>query len=87
VILLLILAGCDTPTKAAIRRCEMRIQEELVAPSTYRRINLETVGEGDNAIITIDFDAQNRMGVPLRHHASCIGNAPPLVTGPNHEPI
>jgi len=83
--ILLALASCDSPTRAAIRNCEARIQARLKAPSTYRRISVETIGAD---FVDIDFDAQNPMGVPLRHHATCVNsvdNGEPVIRGPEDD--
>lgn len=71
----LALAACSAPGSEDIETCEAKIADMLVAPSTYRRIAATVSG----SIVEIEFDAQNPMGVPLRHHATCIGDSEPFV--------
>jgi len=48
--------------------CEAAIKADLVAPSTYERIE---VGYCSDTLGTVSYDAKNRAGVPLRKKATC----------------
>ena len=52
--------------------CEGIIQDNLKAPATYRQIETQHYGAGSTLeSISVTFEAQNRMGVPLRTKAYC----------------
>lgn len=52
--------------------CEGIVQDNLTAPATYRHIKTERYG-ADSTLesVYITFEAQNRMGVPLRGTSHC----------------
>lgn len=65
-----ILSGCAREDKG-LAACEQAIQERLVAPATYQRISVEGDASTGLGTLKITYDAQNRMGVPLRASGTC----------------
>lgn len=52
-------------------RCDDEIKSGLVAPSTYKRISAETEKVYGGQIVTIEYDAENALGVPIRDRHQC----------------
>lgn len=81
----LLLAGCG---RADVKACEEFVRSGLVSPSSYRLISAH--GENmplkdpdrQSRVVTLEFDAQNRMGATIRDRAYCefkldlMGNVP-----------
>ena len=60
-----LLCACDS----SLSECEDAIMAGLVAPSTYQRIDYDYC---DINSCSIEYDAMNAMGTPLRKSALCI---------------
>lgn len=68
----LCLTGC---TPAPVAACENALKDKLKAPSTYKRVDY-TFFRNDGAkppeaSVSIDYDADNSYGAPLRDHEYC----------------
>jgi hypothetical protein len=72
------LAGCNTPSSRATRACETFIKERLRSPSTYKPAKTEFSGvafkSGGQSVkmVTIDYDADNAYGTPIRDSQQCL---------------
>lgn len=80
----LMLAACGGPNDAAIEACETFIQERLRSPSTYKRISTNAFIAVDrkSGWVTVEYDAANAFGTPIRDTQICAfdtpeGNWPP----------
>ncbi|WP_156313493.1 hypothetical protein [Erythrobacter sp. SG61-1L] len=66
-----LLSGCDR----AVTACEDEIKNGLKAPSTYERIKSSSYrfddDENPHVSVTIEYDAKNSFGTPLRSTAFC----------------
>ena len=67
------MAGCSSPQ---VEACENQLLDKLKAPSTYKRIALETLtlnsGKPPHYFsVTIEYDAQNSYGALLRDKEQC----------------
>lgn len=71
----LLLSGCGVSQAAEVEDCERRLINGVAAPSTYKRISVESndlskVGPKHQAV-TIKYDISNDKGVPVRQTAMC----------------
>lgn len=60
----LLVSGCDSKN---LKLCEDEIKSNLKAPSTYKRISVNNM----ESLISIEYDADNSFGVPLRKKGMC----------------
>ena len=63
----LAVGGCDR----AVQLCDDEIKAQLKAPSTYKRISADKSQTYGGTIVTVEYEAQNSFGVPLREKHSC----------------
>lgn len=76
----LLTSGCGAAfeNEKAVEACEQFIKAKLLSPSTYKRIDVVegalpvAGGEGPNAMISIEYDAANAFGTPLRDRENCL---------------
>jgi hypothetical protein len=62
----------EAPERKGFQLCDEAIKSTLKAPSTYRRVEGKgTYHVSGSAYYSIEYDAQNSFGVPLRGHGSC----------------
>lgn len=54
-------------TQSPLWSCDKAIMETLKAPSTYRRVE----SSGTAGFYSIEYDAENSFGVPLRNKGYC----------------
>lgn len=68
-------SGCSFLEKQEIANCEALIERNLKAPSTYKRMRAErtlmTTLTPREIWVSIEYDAQNAYGVPLRGNELC----------------
>lgn len=71
------LTSCS-PQGAAIEACEAYVQERLKAPSTYKQISADAFIEvdGDQGWVTVEYDAANSFGTPMREKQICTFDTP-----------
>lgn len=61
-----------SPMQRAARMCDEAVQSELKAPSTYRRISIDSDTLGDPPSLRLTYEAANSFGVPIRSDGYCI---------------
>jgi hypothetical protein len=68
-------SGCDdTPKRkeGATLACEAYVKDGLKAPSTYSRVSASSnIESKELGSVSIEYDAENSYGVPLRGRQSC----------------
>ncbi|MCJ8158353.1 hypothetical protein [Sphingomonas sp. LaA6.9] len=65
----LALGGCDKPE---IKICEDFILNKLRSPSTYKRIKASGIKVGEKYSVTVEYDAANAYGAPIRDNQICV---------------
>lgn len=71
-IALLFAASCSSNTSRALAACQNVAKYRLVAPSTFSLQSSRVSQTGPEwFIVELEYDAQNRMGVPLRDRQVC----------------
>lgn len=70
--------SCGSPQHAAIKACEAFVTERLKAPSTYKQVASDAFIEvsGKQGWVTVEYDAANSFGVPLRDKQICTFDTP-----------
>lgn len=63
-------AAC-APEPEDLTRCESQLISKLKAPSTYKRINKFSYKSDGEWVVSIEYDAMNPMGVPIRETEFC----------------
>ena len=66
--LTVLLTGCSNP---ALKACDTAIKKTLRAPSTYKRVSSTGYSVDAVTTISIEYDADNSFGVPLRGKGLC----------------
>lgn len=76
-IVLLTVAGCsafDSGEEQAAQACEAFVAEQLLSPSTYKRVSMtappHVPGKGFR-FVTVSYDAANAFGTPIRGTQTC----------------
>lgn len=60
--------GLRALENSRLEPCEDAIMAELIAPTTYERIDVSSMGDRYH----ITYDAQNAFGVPIRKSGYCV---------------
>lgn len=64
-----------SPAQRALRTCEFFLKAQLKAPSTYTRTTFSDFTQSDPPGLSIEYEAENAFGVPIRGSGSCTLNA------------
>lgn len=75
------ISGCSALTQGdEVRVCEAELAKTLRSPSTYSQISASSLPYGDNPrfwSVSIEYDADNAYGTPVRGHYQCMFKAEP----------
>ena len=69
------LASCKkevTEAEKAILACEEWVKAGLRSPSTYRRAHARETNLGERSMVSLDYDAENGFGSPVRDSTVCV---------------
>jgi len=70
-VLFLLIAGCAEYTPPEVRACEDYLMAKLKAPATYKRVGFSSAATDGIQHVSIEYDAANSYGVPLRETQLC----------------
>lgn len=70
----MLLTGCSLldPAAAAKNHCEQLLLGRLASPATYDRKSISAVMSPDQGYVSIEYDAANAYGTPVRSEEICM---------------